>query len=142
MYLNLPIISKSLMAGSIILASSLLAITANAEEQKTVEDYINEARPYLHLSCELAWQKSGPNDDEYINIINRIVAISFINHNFDVALVNNEPEAEQERLRKAFYDDIGKQCSKRPQRLLAGVIDRSLVRAFVEIVPEADHDMD
>jgi hypothetical protein len=142
MYLNLPIISKSLMAGSIILASSLLAITANAEEQKTVEDYINDARPYLHLSCELAWQKSGPNDDEYINIINRIVAISFINHNFDVALVNNEPEAEQERLRKAFYDDIGKQCSKRPQRLLAGVIDRSLVRAFVEIVPEADHDMD
>mgnify|MGYP001812178373 FL=1 len=62
MYLNLPIISKSLMAGSIILASSLLAITANAEEQKTVEDYINDARPYLHLSCALAWQKSGPND--------------------------------------------------------------------------------
>jgi hypothetical protein len=129
-------------AASVFLASSLLTLNANADEQKTIEEYINEARPYLHLSCELAWQKSGPNDDEYINIINRIVAISFINHDFDVALVNNKPEAEQERLRKAFYDDIGKQCSNRPQRLLAGVIDRSLVRAFVEIVPEADHDMD
>jgi len=142
MYLNLPNISKSLLAGSVFLASSLFAITANADEQKTVLDYINDARPYLHLSCELAWQKSGQNDDEYINIINRIVAISFINHNFDVALVNNEPEAEQERLRKAFYDDIGKQCNKRQQRLLAGVIDRALVRAFVEVAPEADHDAD
>ena len=45
-------------------------------------------------------------------------------------------------LRKAFYDDIGKQCSKRQQRLLAGVIDRALVRAFNEVAPEADHDGD
>jgi hypothetical protein len=142
MYLNLPIISRTLLAGSIFLVSSLFAFTANADEQKTVEDYINDARPYLHLSCQLAWLKSGENDEEYINIINRIVAISFINHNFDVALVNNEPEAEQERLRKAFYDDIGKQCSKRQQRLLAGVIDRALVRAFNEVAPEADHDGD
>jgi len=142
MYLNLPIISKTRLAGSIILASSLLAITANAEEQKTVEDYINDAGPYLHLSCELAWQKSGPNDDEYISIINRLVAISFINHDFDVAVVNNAPEADQERLRKIFYDDVGKRCKERPQRLLAGVVDRSLVTAFDKVKPEADHDAD
>ncbi len=134
--------AKSRFAISVLLASSLLPITASAEEEKTVEDYINDARPYLHMSCESAWQSSGPNDAEYINIINRVVAISFINHDFDVALVNNKPEAEQELLRKAFYDDIGKQCSKRPQRLLAGVVDRSLVRAFVEVAPEADHDAD
>lgn len=142
MYLNLPIISKTLLAGNIFLVSSLFAFTANAEEQKTVEDYINDARPYLHLSCELSWQKSGPNDDEYINIINRLVAISYINHDFDVALVNNAPEADQERLRKIFYDEVGKRCEERPQRLLAGVVDRALVTAFDKVAPDADHDAD
>jgi hypothetical protein len=139
---NLTSKAKSRLAISVLLASSLLTINASAEEEKTVEDYINDARPYLHMSCESAWQSSGPNDAEYINIINRLVAISFINHDFDVALVNDAPEAEQERLRKIFYDDIGQRCKKRPQRLLAGVVDRSLVHAFREVAPEADHDAD
>ena len=142
MYPSLPFKSISLFAGSVLLASSLLTITANAEEQKTVEDYINDAGPYLHLSCELAWQKSGPSDDEYINIINRLVAITYINHDFDVALVNKAPEADQERLRKVFYDEVGQRCKERPQRLLAGVVDRSLVYAFDKVAPEADHDAD
>lgn len=40
------------------------------------------------------------------------------------------------------YDDLGLRCKERPQRLLAGVVDWSLVRAFDEVVPEADHDAD
>ena len=80
--------------------------------------------------------------DEYINIINRLVAITYINHDFDVALVNKAPEADQARLRKIFYDEVGKRCKERPQRLLAGVVDRSLVYAFDKVAPEADHDAD
>lgn len=139
---NLTSMVKSKIVMSVLLASSLLTITASAEEEKTVEDYINDARPYLHMSCESAWQSSGPNDAEYINIINRVVAISFINHDFDIAMVNDAPEADQARWRKAFYDEIGLRCKERPQRLLAGVVDRSLVYAFDDVIPEADHDND
>ena len=124
------------------LVYGLLTLSAGADDAMTIDDYIDEARPYLHLSCAGAWDTSGENDEEYINIVNRFVAITFINHDFDVARVNNAPEADQERLRKLFYDEVGKTCRERPQRLLAGVVDRSLVAAFDKVKPEADHDAD
>ena len=40
------------------LAGILLSSYANsvfADEEKTIEQYIEEARPYLHLSCQGAW---------------------------------------------------------------------------------------
>ncbi len=41
-----------------------------------------------------------------------------------------------------FYDQVDLLCKERPQRLFAGVVDRSLVYAFDEITPEADNDLE
>ena len=116
--------------------------SANADEAKTIDEYISAVQPYLHLSCEDAWEVSGQNEEEYINIINRFIAITFINHDFDVELLQIAPKEDRDQLRKVFYDEIGRSCRERPQRLLAGVVDRSLVYAFDEVAPEADDDLE
>ena len=65
------------------------ALPAFGEEEKTVDQYISEAAPYLHLSCEYAWEASGEDPDEYVAIINRFVAIVFINHDFDIQRIDD-----------------------------------------------------
>ena len=102
-------------------------------DEKTIDDYIEEARPYLHHSCQSAWVASGENPDEYVAIMNRFVAIAFINHDFDVKRIDDAPQADQEELRVIFYDDIGKRCEEHPDRLLAGIVERSLEYALKEM---------
>jgi hypothetical protein len=64
------------------------------------------------------------------------VPVIFINHDFDVEQIEDAPEADQKRLQVLFYDEVGKRCAEDPQRLLAGVVERSLVYAFDEIQKE------
>jgi hypothetical protein len=135
---DLPFKGKIALTAKICLLYSLFSIPAIADETTTVDEYISAAQPYLHLSCEGAWEVSGENDEEYINIIHRLIPITFINHDFDVALVQQAPQADQEKLSKLFYDEVGLRCRERPQSLLAGVVDRSVVYAFGEVAPEAE----
>jgi len=139
---DVPSKSKFALIAKICLLSSLFSIPAIADETMTIEEYISAAQPYLHLSCEGAWEASGQNNEEYINIINRLIAITFINHDFDVELLAEAPQADQDQLSKLFYDEVGRSCKERTQRLIAGVVDRSLVYAFDNVVPEADDDLE
>lgn len=137
MFTNFPPKGKTALIAMTCLWASLLASPAVADE-KTVEEYIETAQPYLHLSCEDAWELTGADEDEYINIIHHLVAITFINFDFDVELIQQAPKADQEKLSKAFYDEVGRRCRERPQLLLAGVVDGSLVYAFGEVVSETN----
>jgi hypothetical protein len=105
-------------------------------QEMSIDAYLDDARPYLHHSCESAWAATGENAEEYIAIINRFVPVIFINHDFDVKQIEDAPEADQKRLQVLFYDEVGKRCAEDPQRLLAGVVERSLVYAFDEIQKE------
>jgi hypothetical protein len=104
-----------------------------AEQEKTIEQYIEEAQPYLHLSCQGAWDASGEDPDEYVAIMNRFVSIAFINHDFDIKRIYEAPQADQHELSVIFYDAIGKACAEHPQRLLAGIVERSLEFALYEM---------
>ena len=115
------------------LAGILLSFYANsviADEEKTIEQYIEEAQPYLHLSCQGAWDVSGEDPDEYVAIMNRFVSIAFINHDFDVERIYAAPQADQDELSVLFYNEIGQRCQENPQRLLAGIVERSLESAL------------
>jgi hypothetical protein len=96
----------------------------------TIDKYIDEAQPYLHHSCESAWDASGQDAEEYVAIINRFVAVIFINHDFDIQRLADAPEADREQLKVLFYDEIGERCAADSQKLLAGVVENSLVHAF------------
>lgn len=130
MFSKFQIGRSGLLAAAIGLLLSAYVLPAFAAEEMTIDQYIDAARPYLNLSCEGAWDESGENADEYVAIINRFVAIIFINHNFDVQRIEEAPAADQEKLRVLFYNEVGKRCGEDPQKLLAGVVERSLVYAF------------
>ena len=110
-----------------LLATHVMNVFA---EEKTIDDYISDAAPFLHHSCESAWDASGQDPEEYVAIINRFVAIVFINHDFDIQRIADAPEADQEQLKVLFYDEIGERCAADSQKLLAGVVENSLVHAF------------
>jgi hypothetical protein len=128
--------SLSFLSAMLIFATPVSPVFA--AEEMTIDDYIDEARPYLHLSCESAWEATGEDKEEYVAIINKFVAIVFINHNFDVSRLEEAPEADQEQLRVIFYNKIGEQCRDTPQALLAGVVESSLVYAFDEMKPKTE----
>jgi hypothetical protein len=124
---------------SVAMVSLLMGVygsPVSAAQEKSIDDYLDDARPYLHHSCESAWAATGESAEEYVAIINRFVAVIFINHDFDVSEIAEAPEADQKRLQLLFYNEVGKRCSDDPQRLLAGVVEGSLVYAFTEIQKE------
>lgn len=120
----------SVWIATLIFLLSGYALPVFGEEEKTIEQYISDATPYLHHSCESAWDASGQDAEEYVAIINRFVAVIFINHDFDIQRIADAPEADQEQLRVLFYDEIGERCAADSQKLLAGVVENSLVHAF------------
>jgi len=114
------------------LLTCIYGLPAAVAQEKSIDEYLDDARPYLHHSCESAWMAGGENAEEYIAIINRFVAVIFINYDFDVSKLENAPKEDQERLQVLFYDEVGKRCADDPQRLLAGIVEGSLIHAFEE----------
>ena len=109
-----------------------------AGEEKAIEQYIEEARPYLHLSCQGAWDASGEDPDEYVAIMNRFVSIAFINHDFDMQRIYDAPQSDQDELSVLCYNEIGRRCKENPQRLLAGIVENSLEYALNEMKNKSD----
>lgn len=102
-------------------------------QEESIDTYLEDARPYLHHSCESAWEATGESAEEYVAIINRFVAVIFINYEFDVTQLEKAPKADQDRLQVMFYNEVGKLCAEDPRRLLAGIVERSMVYAFDEV---------
>ena len=121
---------SSLWVASLILLLGAYTLPVFGAEEKTIDEYISDATPYLHHSCESAWDATGQNAEEYVAIINRFIAVIFINHDFDIQLVADASQADQQELKVLFYDEIGERCAADPQKLLAGVVENSLVFAF------------
>jgi len=131
--------SGALLVTAVLLVAPLAGDSAAEEKQYlTVEEYIEQARPYLHLSCEGAWAQAKEEADAYIEIINKVTAIGFINHDFDIKKLDALPPPELEKVRAGYYNEIGRLCGENPRKLLAGVVDDALVRAFSKVDPDAD----
>lgn len=115
-------------------------IRASTEDYLTVEEYIEQARPYLHMSCEAAWTEAEEDPEAYITIVDKVSAISFLNHDLDIEEVYAHSAEDQEALRVDFYTSTGDFCRENPNLLLAGVVERALLQAFTDIAPEAVDD--
>ena len=113
---------------------------ASTDEYLTVEEYIEQARPYLHMSCEAAWTEAEEDPEAYITIVDKVSAISFLNHDLDIEEVYAHSAEDQEALRVDYYTAVGDICRKNPSNLLAGVVERALLQAFTDIAPEAVDD--
>jgi hypothetical protein len=122
----------------IVIAPLVVAQEETGEQYLSVEEYIEQARPYLHLSCEGAWAEAGEDGQAYVDIINKIVAIGFINHDFDIKKLEALPAEELEATQVAYYNEVGRLCKENPRYLLAGVVEEALVGQFAKIAPEGE----
>jgi len=110
--------------------------TVIADESKTVEWYLDQARPHLHHSCQSAWDMVEQDQDHFIEMIGTISAVSFYNHDFNIERLTALPEDKQDELQREFYEEIGEMCREDNQSLLAGVVDTALTGAIAKIVAE------
>ena len=99
-------------------------------EYLTAEEYIELARPYLHLSCANAWAEVEEDQDAYLAIIDKMTAIGFLNHDLDVEKLGELPEDTLLMVQTDFYTGIGKKCRLNPNNLLSGVVEEALLEAF------------
>jgi hypothetical protein len=120
---------------------AIVPITINAEdtpEYLTADEYIEQARPYLHLSCRSAWELVKEDADAYVGIIDKLAAVGFINHDLDVKKLGTLSEKELEAFRVEYYNSIGDQCRENPNNLLAGIVENALLDTFSKIQPDAE----
>lgn len=116
--------------------SGLALQAASTEEEHTAEWYLDQARPYMMLSCEDAWDLAEQDVDKFVELIGTVSAVSFYNHDFDLERLTGLSEEKRELLVKEFYEGIGEFSEKNPQSLLAGVIDFALMDAIAKVKAE------
>lgn len=112
----------------------ILGITSSvyAEEKPKKEteiDYIAEAQPYLHLSCEGLVNALGEDEEKLEKAIGLMMAVSLINRNIDITKLITTKEAEGE-FREFLEKALRKQCENDAQTLMAAYVDRAIVYAF------------
>jgi len=114
-------------------ALSAMPQRTSADETKTVEWYLEQARPYLHHSCQSAWDAAKQDSDSFIKIIGIVSAVSFYNHDFNIERLKALPEPKRKELQKEFYEEIGEHCKRNNGYLLAGVVDYALTDAIAKV---------
>lgn len=129
---------SALRCFSFLVAFALIIIAPTAKASaETVEEYIEQARPFLHFSCLGAWEGVNRDEDAYLDILTKLAAIHFINYDFDIKKLQALPEKDLQERRVTYYNEIGRMCRETPTRLLAGAIERALVDSFAMLPPEA-----
>jgi len=125
-----------LVVSAVFILSGLVLQAAAPEEEHTVEWYLDQARPYMMLSCESAWDLAEQDTDKFVELIGKISAVSFYNHDFNIERLTSLSEEKREELTREFYEDIGEFSRKNPRSLLAGVVDFALVEAIAKVTAE------
>ena len=97
---------------------------------------MDQARPHLHHSCQSAWDMVEQDQDQFIEMIGMISAVSFYNHDFNIERLTALPEEKQAVLQQEFSEEIGELCKQNNQSLLAGVIDYALTGAIAKVAAE------
>ena len=125
-------------AVTLLLLIPAMGVAEEAEDEYlTAKEYIELARPYLHLSCANAWAEVEEDQDAFLAIIDKMTTIGFLNHDLDVEALGELPEDTLLMVQTDFYRGIGKKCRMNPNNLLSGVVEEALLEAFTIIDREA-----
>lgn len=136
MKLNKLKLAVVLALGALYVVSVPSLQTASADEARTVEWYLDQARPLLHHSCQSGWDAVEQDQDQFIELVGTISAVSFYNHDFNIERLTTLPEDKQTVLQREFYEEIGELCRQNGESLLAGVVDTALTGAIAKVAAE------
>ena len=119
--------------GLLFVLLGIAPVPSSADETRTVEWYLERARPHLHHSCQSAWDAVERDTDRFVELVGIVSAVSFYNHDFDIGRLTALSEAKQDELQREFYEEIGELCRQNNQSLFAGVVDHALTGAIAKI---------
>ncbi len=113
--------SKLLGMGTALLVAS--AVTATADEE--LDMMLKDALPVMLHSCNTVTEETGGDEEQILEIVRKMVAVSLINRNIDISdYVSSEDEFEA--LRADFIEVVRAGCEADRNALLAGVIDKAV----------------
>lgn len=94
-------------------------------------DYIKEAQPYLHLTCEGLVEAYGKDEKKTESIVELMVAVSLINRSIDITKLIESKEDEAE-FGKYLEKALTSQCEADVESLMIANVDNAIVYAFGE----------
>ena len=105
----------------IAVAACLAAPVAAQDAQ--AQDILAEAQGVLHLTCNTMVETYQDDEDEMLDAIGLMVAVSLNNRGIDF-LQLDLTEQETTEIRAEFADQIGDSCADDADQLMAGIVDQ------------------
>ena len=106
-------------------AASVTMTAAVANAEPTLEFMMQEAAGLLHHSCDSLAEVTGGDEDSIISVVEKMVAVSLINREIDIA-DHATTDEEREMLRAAFIVELEEGCEADRKALLAGIVDSAV----------------
>ncbi|MEJ2176444.1 MAG: hypothetical protein P8Y12_00505 [Gammaproteobacteria bacterium] len=134
--INIAVVLVISVTGALSFLFGSMLRPAHAEEIHSVEWYLDQARPHMLHSCQSAWDMVEQDQDQFIDLVGTISAVSFYNHDFNIERLKALSEERQTELQREFYEEVGELCRQNNQALLAGAVDTALTEAIAKIADE------
>lgn len=106
-------------------AVGLLVTASAAHSEPTPEFMVQEAAGLLHHSCDSLVEITGADEDAIISTVRKMVAVSLINRQIDLAQYATSDE-QREELRLQFIEEVRGGCEEDRKALLAGIVDAAV----------------
>jgi hypothetical protein len=100
----------------------LFAIGGTAQADEIMDEVINTAQPYMHLSCGSVLDTYGDDEDKVAEIVRLMAMVSLYNREIDV-LKAVPDEDNRTLLKDEFVEELEDACDDDPGMLLAGAVD-------------------
>lgn len=122
---------KKIFAALVAIPVMQFAFAGSASADKAAELYLEQAEDIMHHSCTSVVEESGNDPVQLDMIVQLMVAVSLYNRELDISEFARTDE-EKTELRNRFAAAIEAECSDDGEALLAGVVDRSVVKVLTE----------
>ena len=112
------------------IGATTLLISSNAlQAEPTAEFMQQEAAGLLHHSCDSLVEVTGADEDAIVSVVKKMVAVSLINRQIDLAdhAATDERRAE---LRAEFVEQVRDACAADRKALLAGIVDTAVKKVL------------
>lgn len=106
-------------------ATTVLISSTALHAEPTTELMVQEAAGLLHHSCDSLVEITGADEDAIISVVRKMVAVSLINRQIDLA-DHATTDERREELRAEFVEQVRGGCAADRKALLAGIIDTSV----------------
>ena len=122
---------KKILTALIAIPVMQFALAGSAAADKAAELWVEQAEDVMHHSCTSVTEESGDDPVQLDMIVQLMTAVSLYNRELDISEFAQTDE-EKTELRNKFAASIEEQCSDDGEALLAGVVDRAVVKVLTE----------